>query len=50
NTVDLRRIHGSNILFSKNRRSFIADLGLACKDGQTSNGIIKGILPIDFSK
>ncbi|CAI2182505.1 8160_t:CDS:2 [Funneliformis geosporum] len=40
-----RDLHGGNVLFGNNRRSFIADLGLTCKDGQTETGDIKGVLP-----
>ncbi|CAG8712805.1 6685_t:CDS:2 [Funneliformis caledonium] len=37
-----RDLHGGNVLFGNNRRNFIADLGLTCKDGQTETGDIKG--------
>src|SRR3990170_6610211 len=29
-----RDLHSGNVLFGNNKRSFIADLGLTCKDGQ----------------
>ncbi|PKY56732.1 kinase-like protein [Rhizophagus irregularis] len=54
-TIDLRSLHRSglvhrdlhsgNVLFGNNRRNFVADLGLACKDGQNITGDIKGVLP-----
>ncbi|EXX63464.1 Cmk2p [Rhizophagus irregularis DAOM 197198w] len=40
-----RDLHSGNVLFGDNRRNFVADLGLACKDGQNITGEIKGVLP-----
>ncbi|PKB99924.1 kinase-like protein [Rhizophagus irregularis] len=37
-----RDLHSGNVLFGDNRRNFVADLGLACKDGQNITGEIKG--------
>ncbi|CAB5376305.1 unnamed protein product [Rhizophagus irregularis] len=36
-----RDLHSGNVLFGDNRRNFVADLGLACKDGQNITGEIK---------
>jgi serine/threonine protein kinase len=40
-----RDLHSGNVLFGKDRRSFISDFGLACKDGQTQENDAKGVLP-----
>lgn len=40
-----RDLHSGNVLLGSERRSFIADFGLACKDGQDQEGDAKGVLP-----
>jgi serine/threonine protein kinase len=40
-----RDLHSGNVLFGSSRRSFIADFGLACKDGQAQGSDAKGVLP-----
>src|SRR4051794_34440730 len=40
-----RDLHSGNVLFGDDRRSFIADFGLTCKDGQTQEKEVKGVLP-----
>ena len=40
-----RDIHSGNVLFGKDRRSFIDDFGLTCKDGQAQDKDVKGVLP-----
>ncbi|CAG8524028.1 34337_t:CDS:2, partial [Gigaspora margarita] len=37
-----RDLHGGNVLFGAGRRSFVADLGLTCQDGQKWLEIISG--------
>ncbi|CAG8463456.1 3773_t:CDS:2 [Acaulospora morrowiae] len=38
-----RDLHAGNMLFGKNRRNFISDLGLACEDGQTMKDLVYDI-------
>ncbi|RIA90821.1 kinase-like domain-containing protein [Glomus cerebriforme] len=38
-------LHSGNVLFGNDRRSFIADFGLACRDGQSQENDAKGVLP-----
>ncbi|GBC53340.2 kinase-like domain-containing protein [Rhizophagus irregularis DAOM 181602=DAOM 197198] len=40
-----RDLHSGKVLFGSDRRSFIADFGLACKDGQAQEDDSKGVLP-----
>ncbi|RGB27374.1 kinase-like domain-containing protein [Rhizophagus diaphanus] len=40
-----RDLHSGNVLFGSDRRSFIADFVLACKDGQAQEDNSKGVLP-----
>lgn len=40
-----RDLHSGNALFGSDRRSFIADFGLACRDGQAQEDNSKGVLP-----
>src|SRR2546429_609592 len=40
-----RDLHSGNVLLGSDRRIFIADFGLACKDGQALESGAKGVLP-----
>jgi len=40
-----RDLHGGNVLFGDNRRTFIADLGLTSHDGHNVDTNVKGVLP-----